>query len=116
MEPEYTPNHVPRSQRVLDGLYAVAILALGALGLFRGELLLPGRRTSGPNGVALQGLPAWLMYAAMACAVCVLLSSVVDHYDRRNNEGIYRRVAHVGKVAGWSLFALALLLHATTSW
>jgi hypothetical protein len=112
MEPPHTPNRIPASERFLNVLYAVVILGLGAIGVFKGELLLPGRRTSGPNGAALQGLPAWLMYAAMACAVCVLLASVVDHYDRRNNEASYRRFAQVGKVCGWSLFAVALVLHA----
>ena len=112
MKPEHSPNRIPRSERVLNALYALVILALGALGLFKGELLLPGKRTSGPNGAALQGFSAWLMYGAMACAICVLLSSVVDHYDRRNNEVSYRRFAQWGKVCGWSLFALALALHA----
>jgi hypothetical protein len=112
MKPEHTPNQIPRVERLLNLLYALVILALGTLGLFKGELLLPGKRTSGPNGAALQGLPAWLMYGAMACAIGVLLLSVVDHYDRRNNEALYRRLARVGKIAGWSLFALALALHA----
>jgi hypothetical protein len=97
---------------MLNVLYALVIFGLGALGLLHGELLLPGKRTSSPNGVALQGLPAWLMYGAMACAVCVLLSTVVDHYDRRNNERACRRFASVGKVLGCSLFILALALHA----
>lgn len=112
MKLPYTPNRIPTSERVLNVLYALVLVALGVLGLFKGELLLPGKRTSGSNGAALQGIPAWLMYAAMACAVCVLLASVVDHYDRRNNEASYRRFARVGKICGWSLFAVALVLHA----
>lgn len=112
MEPEYKPNRIPRSERIVNVLYALAILALGALGLFKGELLLPGKRTSGPTGLSLQGLPAWLMYGAMACAVCVLLSCVVDHYDRRDNEVGYRRFAQAGSVCGWVLFFLALALYA----
>lgn len=108
----HVPNRIPASQRFLDVLYASVIIGFGALGLFKGELLLPGKRTSGPNGIALQGVSAWIMYGAMLCATCVLLSSVVDHYDRRNNESGYRRFVQVGKIAGWSLFVLALALHA----
>ena len=111
MKPDYTPNHVHWSKRFINVLYAMVLLALGALGLFKGELLLPGKRTSGPTGIAMHGLSAWLMYAAMVCAVAVLLSTVVDHYDRRNNEATYRRFTKVGKVAGWVLLALALVLH-----
>lgn len=112
MAADYTPNHIPRSERFLNVLYAVVIIALGVIGLTTGELLLPGKRTSGPNGVALQGMTAWLMYAAMFCACAVLLSVVVDHYDRRNNEINYRRFAQVGKIVGWVLFILAMALHA----
>lgn len=112
MKTEHTPNRVPGSERFINVLYALAILALAALGLFKGELLMPGKRTSGPTGVALQGTSAWLMYAAMACAVCVLLSTVVDHYDKRDNESRYRQFAKVGKVAGWILFALSMALYA----
>ena len=111
MEP-HVPNRIPASQRFLDILYVLVIMAFGALGLFKGELLLPGKRTSGPNGMALHGVSAWVMYGAMLCAICVLLSSVVDHYDRRNNEATYRRFVQVGKICGWSLFVSALVLHA----
>jgi hypothetical protein len=111
MKPGYIPNRIPGSERFINVLYALFILALGVLGLFYGELLLPGKRTSGPTGVGLQGLPAWCMYGAMVCAICVLLSSVVDHYDSRDNEVNYRRFAQVGKVCGWSLFFLALVLY-----
>ncbi len=112
MEAEHVPNRIPKSERVLNVLYASVILAFGALGMFKGELLLPGKRTSGPTGTALQGFTAWVMYAAMWCAICVLLSTVVDHYDRRNNEISYRRFAQIGKVCGWALFAVAIVLHA----
>jgi hypothetical protein len=115
MKTEYKPNHIHWSERFINVLYALVILALGALGLFKGELLLPGKRTSGPTGIAMHGLSAWLMYAAMACAVAVLLSTVVDHYDRRNNEATYRRFAKVGKVAGWVLLVSSLALHALSA-
>lgn len=112
MTVDHTPNQIPRSERVVNVLYAVVIIALGVVGLTTGELLLPGKRSSGPNGVALQGLSAWAMYAAMLCACVVLLSVVVDHYDKRNNEISYRRIAQTGKVLGWCLFFLSLALHA----
>ncbi|MDP2246602.1 MAG: hypothetical protein Q8J65_00620 [Nitrosomonadales bacterium] len=113
MTSDYTPNHIPRSERFLNILYAAVIIVFGVIGLTTGELLLPGKRTSGPNGVALQGLPAWVMYAAMICACAVLLSSIVDHYDQRNNEINYRRFAQIGKFLGWSLFFLSLALYAS---
>ena len=112
MHSDHTPNHIPKSERFLNSLYAVVIIVLGTIGLTTGELLIPGKRSSGPNGIALQGASAWLMYAAMVCACAVLLSVLADHYDRRNNEISYRRFAQIGKILGWSLFFLSLALYA----
>ncbi|WP_202842208.1 hypothetical protein [Luteimonas saliphila] len=112
MAADYTPNHISGSERFISVLYAVVIIAIGVLGLTTGDLLIPGRRTSGPTGVALQGPAAWAMYAAMVCACAVLLSVVVDHYDRRDNEIDYRRFARIGKVLGWCLFFLSLAFYA----
>jgi hypothetical protein len=108
----HSPNHIPLIERIINVFYASVIIGLGAIGLSTGSLLIPGKRTSAANGVALQGLPAWIMYAAMLCACAVLLSVVLDHYDRRNNEVNYRRFAQVGKVLGWFLCFLSLALYA----
>lgn len=112
MNSDHTPNHIPKAERFLNAVYAAVIVVLGAIGLTTGELLIPGRRSSGPNGLALQGPSAWAMYAAMVCACAVLLSVFADHYDRRNNEINYRRFAQIGKVLGWSFFFLSLALYA----
>ena len=112
MPSDHTPNHIPKSERFLNAVYAIAIIALGTIGLTTGELLIPGKRTIGPNGVALQGPSAWLMYAAMVCACAVLLSVFADHYDRRDNEIRYRRFAQIGKILGWSLCFMSLALYA----
>ena len=50
------------------------------------------------------------MYGAMICAALVLMSVVVDHYDRRNNEGQYRTFARIFQILGWTLFATALMV------
>lgn len=92
---------------------SLVLVALGAIGVWTGKLLLPGRRTSGPSGIEMSpGITAWLMYGAMTCACLVMLSVVVDHYDRRDNETSYRRFARTFRIVGWALFAVALLLHA----
>ena len=49
------------------------------------------------------------MYGAMTCACLVMLSVVLDHYDRRDNERRYRVFAVWGESVGWTLFALSLL-------
>ena len=72
------------------------------------DLLLPSRRG---GGVHLHDGSAWIMYAAMICACLVMLSVVLDHYDRRNNERHYRAFATAGEFAGWILFGFSLLLN-----
>lgn len=106
------PNHISKAERFLNAVYAAVIIVLGAIGLTTGELLIPGRRSAGPNGLALEGPAAWAMYAAMICACVVLLSVFVDHYDRRDNAARYRGFAQIGKILGWSLFCLSLALYA----
>lgn len=112
MSSGHTPNHIPKTERFLNAIYATVIIVLGVIGLTTEELLIPGRRSSGPNGLALQGPPAWAMYGAMVCACAVLLSVFADHYDRRDNAISYRRFAQIGKVLGWLLFFLSLTLYA----
>lgn len=54
------------------------------------------------------------MAAAVLCAVTVLLSAVVDHYDTRDNGAAYRRFAARGYQAAWTLGVVAMLLHGVT--
>lgn len=103
----YSPNHIPRGERVTNVLLSMALLAYGTFGLWIDDLYLPGKRTS---GIHLHGLPAKAMYLAMLFACANLLAVVVDHYDRRNNEHRYRRVAQLTQIGGWTTFVLALVL------
>lgn len=112
MSKDYSPNHIPRAERFINVVYSLALIALGGVGLWSGKLLLPGRRIGGPNGLELGGLPAWAMYGAMLCACLVMLSVIVDHYDRRDNEINYRRFAQTFKFIGWALFVASLALYA----
>jgi hypothetical protein len=103
----YSPNHIPRGERVTNVLLSTALLAYGTFGLWIDDLYLPGKRTS---GIHLHGVPAKVMYLAMLFACANLLAVVVDHYDRRNNEHSYRRVAKLTQIGGWTTFVLALVL------
>jgi hypothetical protein len=84
----YVPNVVSLMQRVAYACLAVALVLYGAVGVLTDALWIPGRRTS---GVVLAGIPAWLAMASLCIGALGLLSVVVDHYDRRNNEQKYRR-------------------------
>lgn len=103
----YVPNQVPRGVRTANVLLSVGLLAYGGLGLWLDDIYLPGKRS---GGVHLHGEPAWMVFAAMLSGAANLLTAVIDHYDRRDNEDTYRMVARITQVMGWSLLVLAIIL------
>ena len=109
---EPTSARLSGAERFINVLFALVIIAFGVLGLYKGDLLLPGKRTSGPNGIALHGVSARLMYSAMVCAVYVLLAPVIGHHAASGSDAPYLRFAKVAKVCGWALFAVALAVYA----
>ena len=87
---------------------ALYLLAWGGWGLYRNGLVFSVRR----NVIAeFHDGPAWLMVGAFVCGALVLLSVVVDHYDRRDNELIYRTFRWIVVRMGWCLFAASLASH-----
>jgi hypothetical protein len=103
----YTPNHIPYKGRVLSIIFSTLLLGYGIVAFVIDDLYLPGRRS---GGMHLHGNSLYIMLAAFACAAANLVSVVVDHYDRRNNETNYRRFARVTRILGWLLFGLAIIL------
>ena len=50
------------------------------------------------------------MFAAMMSAVLVMLTVIIDHYDRRDNEQMYRSISSFLKFTGWTFYILAYLM------
>ena len=50
------------------------------------------------------------MFGAMVCACLIMLSVIVDHYDKRNNERNYRTFAEIFKIMGWGFIVASLIL------
>ena len=48
------------------------------------------------------------MFCAVVAAVLNLLTIIIDHFDIRNNELTYRRIAFGTQVVGFVLFAVAI--------
>jgi hypothetical protein len=51
------------------------------------------------------------MFGAFVCGALVLLSVVVDHYDRRDNEAAYEWFGWLVVRFGWCFLAAALMSH-----
>jgi|SRR5215471_35782 len=109
--PKYTPNSIPVGTRVAHILLSALLLTYGTLAIYFDDLYLPasGRRLH-HHGIHFHGVPLWLTYAAMLCAVLSLLSVVADHYDKRDNEISYRRFAAGCQLLGYILFLAGLSL------
>ncbi len=113
----YRPNEIPRGTRIGRTAAAAFVLFYAVRGLFVDDLVIefPVRKHLPlGGGLHLHGVVAWTMAAAMLCAVAVLFSAVVDHYDRRDNEAAYKRFAARGYEAAWTLGIVAMLLHGVT--
>lgn len=101
----YIPNQIPVGERAIHVALSLVLLAYGGLGVWINDLYIPGKR----KGLHLHDVPAWIMYGAIICACLVMLSVVIDHYDRRNNERHYREFAKASGYIGWTLFGFSAL-------
>ncbi len=99
----HVPNQIPLDKRVRNLLLSVALLAYGGYGIYMNDLWIPGRR-----GMHLTDESALIMFAAFVCGSLVMLSVVVDHYDKRNNEQKYKAFADFFSLTGLGLFVAAL--------
>ena len=110
----YKPNAVPVRERLARIALSAALVLFAVIALLADDFWIPtGKANSGP-GIHLHGTAVWMMGSAVVCACVVILSAVVDHYDKRDNEHVYRKVEMLFTIAGFSVFISALILHALT--
>ncbi len=100
----YVPNRVAARTRFWNSLFSGVLIVYGLFGLWRDDLYVPGKR----GGMHFHSLSAWVMYGAMLFGAAHLAAVVVDHYDRRDNEVRYQSFGEFSKIAGWTLFVLAM--------
>ena len=102
----YIPNHIPTSERWLYFALSVFIICWGAYGLWEDDLIVPVSKRG--DAMHFSGTSAVIMFCAMVAAVLNLLAIIFDHFDVRNNELTYRRIAFGTQVLGALLFAVAI--------
>ena len=83
---KYKPNFVSLKVRIWSAVGAVYLLCFMTAILAMGYVFLPGKR----SGVLLSGFPT-LMIAIGALTLCAaIVLTIVDHYDARQNEHVYK--------------------------
>jgi hypothetical protein len=101
----HQPNSFPLKERVENMMLSIALVVYGGVGIWMDDLYLPAKRS---KGIHMHGVSAWIMYAAMLCGAAVMLSVVIDHYDRRNNEHRYVAFQKNTAIVAWTFFWFAL--------
>jgi len=110
----YTPNEVPLRKRVINILIALFIVAYCSYSLWIDRLYIPFINRYAPSqsvGITFRGIDAWVMAAALLCAVLFCVLSVADHYDRRRNERHYQKAVQACILLFAVLMWTALTMH-----
>lgn len=101
------PNSVPLGERIFSLLLALALVVIGVAGVVQGQLKVAPPKSR--IGLVLYDSPLWLLVASLITGAAVLLSVVIDHYDRRNNEDWYQHFKRGAILFGLLLLASSLI-------
>lgn len=107
----YIPNDIPASTRVLNSIIALVVIVYGGYGIYHNELLVPLGRNS---AVVIYDEAVLLLSVSIVFIVGRLVTEIVDHYDKRDNEWVYYKLANVCKYVGYGTFAVAIFFGLAT--
>jgi len=100
----YIPNQVSIGKRVINIIISLSVLSYAIYGLIYDKLVIP----SNTGSFELYGFSIYIMLVAAILLAVYLLSFVLDHYDRRNNEIIYRKIQRYSSRLGLAMLCVAL--------
>ncbi len=104
----YLPNRLSPTERLAYCALALALIAHATLGVYLDDLILPGRRKR-PD-IHVHGWQAWLIACSIYLVAVSLISRIVDHYDKRNNEHRYRQFEQLAWYLSGALVALSFVV------
>ncbi|MBE1301185.1 MAG: hypothetical protein GJ680_14915 [Alteromonadaceae bacterium] len=102
----YIPNTVPLDRRLMNSFFSLCIIAYGVYGLLNNSLWIPLTRSL---LVELNGIAAFIMLISILSGAIMLLAEVVDHYDKRDNEMRYFKVARFFRNVAYGAFSTAII-------
>ncbi|MDM7859256.1 hypothetical protein QTP81_01385 [Alteromonas sp. ASW11-36] len=101
---DYSPNKISKSTRIFNIVWALFLIAVCLYGVTNGALVYPGVRGSGP--IELTGMPLLFFCVALLSGAINAVLTVIDHYDKRDNETSYKQMSLYLNVL--SIFAITL--------
>jgi len=115
---EYIPNEVPLHERMKLFFLSGAFIIHGGYSVWNNEFSIGHSRrkwgwlTGNENRepILLHDEAAIVFYLGLLLVSVCFLSEVVDHYDRRNNEHVYHKIAKFTLFPGIILCILAFFL------
>lgn len=103
---KYYPNIVPLSLRVTLFVCAVGLLIYMCVGLSTGYTYIPGKR----GGILLSAMPTFFIVGSASALFLSAMLTIIDHYDKRPNELVYKAAKRVLLKLALYLFIAAPLV------
>ncbi|PXW68186.1 hypothetical protein BZA03_1179 [Alteromonas sp. I10] len=88
---DYSPNKIPKSTRIFNIVWALFLIAMCLYGFTNEALVYPGVRGSYP--IELTGMPLLFFCVALLSGAVNAALTVIDHYDKRDNERSYKQMS-----------------------
>ena len=100
----YSPNKIPNSTRIFNIIWALFLIGVCFYAGINDVLVYPGVR--GTGSVELTGMPLLFFCVALVSSAINAALTVIDHYDKRDNEKSYKQISFYLNIL--SIFAIIL--------
>ncbi len=104
---KYEPNKIKGKARAINTILTLSVLSYISYGVLIDRLVLPAKRG---RTIEFYGLAADVILIAAIFMSVNLLSYVADHYDKRDNESVYKKIRAYSSRLGWITFFTAMLI------
>ncbi|WP_158229057.1 hypothetical protein [Chitinimonas sp. BJB300] len=104
----YIPNYIPISHRIASLLVAVFLIALCTYAVLHKSITIPYLTKTKVLIAHFAGASLLLPMFALLCGLVAALSVIIDHYDKRKNESIYKMVYFWSFLLGWGSYFIAI--------
>jgi hypothetical protein len=103
----YVPNKYPKSGLISLALLSAILLFQVVFGFIYDEVVMTTRYLT---YIRFHGATAWVMCGSLFFFAVSMITLVVDHFDKRPNEDMYRRISLHSQDIAWVLIAIAMIV------
>lgn len=105
------PNAYPRALRKDYLFRSIGLMCYGCIGIYVGEIYIPLKRG---DGIHLIGTPMLLIFISILFSTAYMISVIFDHYDKRDNEKLYKQFFFVSRAFAWLFLILGVIKYIMT--